>query len=305
MWRINVKENLQGLKHVYLWLALGFVFLIIISYASDIKDAKVYFQALSVELIIGCLSLAALSYGVRSLRWLGYMRLVEHRASITHHIIIYLSGFAFTVSPGKSGELMRGAHLDELSVPFRYTFFSFVSERLLDVIMVFVLGTYFLVEHVNPFFSVWSVCVFILPFCVTPALNLGLRVTRIGKQRYDVRMIRDLYRMIILVKSLCLTVLAWSAQGAILYWVLRGYGIDLSIAMIISIYCLSLLIGAISLVPSGLGVTEIGMIWLLGEVGVENDVAIASSLVTRMMTLLPAMTTGLLCSLILKRNCFK
>ena len=90
------------------------------------------------------------------------MRLTEREAPISRHIIIYLAGFVFTASPGKAGELMRGTHLDELGVSFRYTFLSVVSERLHDVIVVLLLGTYFLTEHFNLAFSLLSLATF---FC--------------------------------------------------------------------------------------------------------------------------------------------
>ncbi len=102
--------------------------------------------------------------------------------------------------------------------------------------------------------------------------------------------------------SLVLTLLAWSAQGIILFTVLQGFGVEANAGMVISIYCLSLLIGAASLVPSGIGVTEVGMVWLLTQVGVEVDIAIIASLITRMLTLWPAMLVGLCCALILKNT---
>ena len=89
--------------------------------------------------------LAVASYAFRSIRWLGYLRLVEIQASTVLHIQIYLSGFAFTASPGKTGELMRATHLSHLGVPFKYNLCSFISERLLDVIIVLLLGAYFLI----------------------------------------------------------------------------------------------------------------------------------------------------------------
>ena len=86
---------------------------------------------LSAFIIIKCLGFVALSYSFRSFRWLGYMRINERNTSTIRHIMIYFSGLAFTVSPGKTGELMRGMHLYEIGIPFRYTLLSFLSERFL------------------------------------------------------------------------------------------------------------------------------------------------------------------------------
>lgn len=75
--------------------------------------------------------------------------------------------------------------------------------------------------------------------------------------------------------------------------------------MAVSIYCLSLLMGAASLLPSGIGVTEVGMIWLLTQVGIDSDIAIITSLISRMLTLWPAMLIGLACAYTLKNQKYR
>ena len=291
----------QRLKRLYLWLALSFIIFIAWKHASDFSVAINSLQSISMGLLILCLALAGVSYSCRSLRWLGYMRLEERKASIRQHIIIYLSGFAFTASPAKTGELMRGTHLDELGVPFRYTFLSFVSERLLDVLVVLLLGTYFLIEYFSLAFSLLSVVMLFLPLIVVPVLKVLLNLALRKSWLESIKIMDDLWRLPVVLKSQIFTLLAWIAQGLILYLMLINFDVKISITMAVSIYCLSLLIGAASLIPSGMGVTEVGMIWLLIEVGVGSDIAIITSLITRMLTLWPAMLIGLVCAFALKK----
>ena len=197
---------------------------------------------------------------------------------------------------------MRGTHLDELGVPFRYTFLSFVSERLLDVLVVLLLGTYFLIEHFNLAFSLLSVAMLLLPFIVVPALNVLLNLALRKPWLEPIKILSDLWRLPVVFKSQLFTLLAWIAQGLILYLMLINFDVKISITMAISIYCLSLLIGAASLIPSGIGVTEVGMIWLLTQVGIDSDIAIITSLITRILTLWPAMLIGLACAFALKKS---
>lgn len=259
------------------------------------------FPSLSIVLVMQCLGLAMLSYSFRTFRWIGYMRLKDRQASINRHIIIYLSGFAFTASPGKTGELMRGVYLDRLGIPFRYTFMSFLSERFFDVIIALFLGTYFLIGHFGVAFCVLSGALLILPFTIYPCITLALSLTKEEIWLESLRALRSLWGMVTTLKSQLCTLLAWSAQGLILSLMLQGVGVEVSIAMAISIYCLSLLIGAASLIPSGLGVTEVGMIWLLTQIGVDSSIAIIASLITRMLTLWPAIGIGLICAFVLKK----
>ncbi|TOJ34026.1 lysylphosphatidylglycerol synthase domain-containing protein, partial [Vibrio parahaemolyticus] len=63
--------------------------------------------------------------------------------------------------------------------------------------------------------------------------------------------------------------------------------------------CSGLIIGAISLIPAGIGATELGIVFLLTSFGVNNQDAFAISVASRAITLLPALSLGLLCSIIL------
>lgn len=293
---------MKRLKHLYLWLALGFVVYVAYQHSSDFRAAMASLPSLSVALMTLCLGLAGLSYACRSLRWLGYMRLAERKASISRHVIIYLSGFAFTASPGKAGELMRGTYLDELGVPFRCTFLSFVSERLFDVIVVLLLGSYFLIEHFHLAFGWLSLAMLLFPFIVAPALKLLLPLALSKTWLEPIKVLSHLWQRPVALKSQFFTLLAWTAQGLILYLILIHFEAKVCVSMAISIYCLSLLIGAASLIPSGIGVTEVGMIWLLTLIGVDNDVAIIASLLTRMLTLWPAMIIGVVCAFVLNKS---
>ncbi|KPH26589.1 hypothetical protein ADU60_15565 [Vibrio coralliilyticus] len=230
------------------------------------------------------------------------MSLTKRQTSIRQHIIIYLSGFAFTASPGKAGELMRGLHLIKLGIPFRYTLLSFVSERLLDVAVVLFLGTYFLIEFFNVAFSLLSFAMLVFPLTVAPILSVLLSLSSSKSCFGSIKFLSKLWSIPIALKSQLLTLFAWIAQGLILFLMLTNFDVEISFAMAVSIYCLSLLIGSASLIPSGIGVTEVGMIWLLTQIGVNSQIAIIASLNTRIITLCPAMLIGLVCAFVLKKS---
>jgi uncharacterized membrane protein YbhN (UPF0104 family) len=178
----------------------------------------------------------------------------------------------------------------------------FVSERSLDVIIVFFLSTYFVVEHVSHGFVFLSSCMLLLPFVFAPLFNFILRMAKRRVWLDLVSMLLPLWRSTLVLRSLVFTLFAWLAQGLILYLLLQEFGANVSLMIAISIYCLSLLVGAASMIPGGLGVTEAGMIWLLTRVGVEADIAIMAALTARMLTLWPAMFIGIASALVLKKS---
>ena len=98
-----------------------------------------------------------------------------------------------------------------------------------------------------------------------------------------------------------LTLSTWSIQGSILYLVLNIQDVELSLLHSIAIYCASLIIGALSMIPAGIAITEASMAFLLMQVGVSKDLAIASSIITRAITLWPAILIGLIATLLIER----
>src|ERR1700685_4349408 len=70
---------------------------------------------------IGCMSVLALScvnYFLRFLRWQKYLAKLGHALPAFRHLLWYVSGFAFTVSPGKAGEAIRAFYLREHGVAY-------------------------------------------------------------------------------------------------------------------------------------------------------------------------------------------
>jgi len=61
---------------------------------------------------------------------------------------------------------------------------------------------------------------------------------------------------------------------------------------VIAIYCLSILAGAVSFIPGGLGATEAAIVLLLSAAGVGQSDAITASLVSRSLTLWLAVGVG-------------
>lgn len=299
---LNFRACLSRFRRAYLLLAITFVLFIAWKHLPDLQIVLTHLQTMTLDVLLCSLMLTAASYGLRSIRWLGYLRLVEKNASTKCHILIYLSGFAFTASPGKAGELMRGTHLSRLGIPFKYTLCSFISERLLDVIVVLMLGTYFLIQHFSNSFILLFIFTVMLLIIAPFSWQQLLKVNNSEKLSSIIRMFSSLWQTKLTFKNTLLTFLAWSSQGLILYIVLLKFGFNSTIVMTISIYCLSLLIGAASLIPGGIGVTEVGMIWLLTQVGVDSDIAFIVALITRMLTLWPAMIIGIISSFLLRKR---
>jgi uncharacterized protein (TIRG00374 family) len=92
---------------------------------------------------------------------------------------------------------------------------------------------------------------------------------------------------------------AWASQGISLVIIIGALGFEVSPLFIVGIYCLSILVGAASFIPGGIGVTEGSIVLLLTSLGMEPALAIAASIVSRLVTFWFAMVLGLLALLCL------
>ena len=94
--------------------------------------------------------------------------------------------------------------------------------------------------------------------------------------------------------ALPLSLMAWMVQGVSLYLIVQALGYELGASTVVAVYCMSILAGAASFIPGGLGATEAAIVFLLSVIGVSQTDAITASLVSRSLTLWLAVGIGVL-----------
>jgi len=95
-----------------------------------------------------------------------------------------------------------------------------------------------------------------------------------------------------LLGTTCLSLLAWGAEALAFHRILIEMDGDIPLTFAIFVYAVSMLAGALSFMPGGLGSTEAVMIALLIWKGMPNPEAIAVTLFFRLVTLWFAVGLG-------------
>ena len=109
---------------------------------------------------------------------------------------------------------------------------------------------------------------------------------------------RQLLQPALLLQATLIGALAWSLEGVSLWLLLRGMGIDaVGIGGATIAHTAAGLIGALTLLPGGLGSTEAGAVALLALQGVGVAAATPATLLIRLMTLWFATALGVGCLL--------
>lgn len=252
--------------------------------------------------LLAALGLAVVNYLLRFLRWAYYLKTLGLAAPPGVSVLIFLTGLAMTITPGKVGELVKCYLLrDRTGAPVAASLPAVLMERLTDLTSVALMGLVglaLLPLAVSAVLALVLAAVAAAVYLLTTRHNdrvLGWPVIRrwSGEIREARQGIRELSRPAPLLVAIVLGLLAWVSEGIALWVVLAGLGADVGLLLSLPIYAGSMLVGAATTLPGGLVGAEGALVALLGQTGTERDVAAAGTLLVRVATLWFAVVVGL------------
>lgn len=282
------------------------------------RDIRASLQSFRWSAFALALGLASANYGLRFLKWEYYLARLEIRGiPKLDSLLVFLSGFVLTVTPGKVGEVFKSAVLAEThGVAAARTAPIVVAERLTDVI-----GVIALIVVGSLGFSgglLWAgigsaavACglVFVIWRAPGEALLAFLerRPGRLANAAPKLREAFDSLRIVASPGALLwpsfLSVLGWGGEGVALYLLVRGFGVDVPAPLAMFFYATATLAGAVIPVPGGLGVAE-AMIQeqLVRLARVPHSAATSAMILIRFATLWWAVVVGFVALAVLRRR---
>lgn len=302
---MSLQKHLRPLAIVAM---LAMVLYLVAAFVGDTRQVAKALAAITAPQLALILGLSLLNYALRFLRWRYYVAVLGHAVPWWRHLAYYLAGFAFTVTPGKAGEAVRSLYLKAHGMSYSESLAAFFVERLLDVLAIAALAiggawlfpdyrAFVLLSCLGIGVSTWFIVRPGLPSQLnhwagrTPATAKSARVLR-----HLANLLQASARLLApgrLYAGLMVGILAWVAEGFALYLIVGGMGGPLPVAAAMGIYAVSVLAGALSFLPGGLGSTEAVMGLLLALAGVSSSTAIAATLLCRFTTLWFAVLIGL------------
>lgn len=255
------------------------------------------------------LALSLVNYGLRFVRWQWYLTTTEQQnLSLIQSFRYYLIGFVFTTTPGKVGEMIRSVFLYAHNVSFPQSISMYFIERLSDLLTMVLLSALILTHFSS--YAIWLippilVATIILTVLQRPKLlqkiqnllqhYLPEKLSQLADKIFELLAhARGLLTFKFLYGGLLLSLIAWGAEGVGFYLILYYLDVEISLALATGIYAMSIVIGAASFMPGGLGGTEAAMLIFLVSLGVSQEVALAATLICRFATLWFAMILGAL-----------
>ena len=246
------------------------------------------------------LGLVSINYGLRFLRWQGYLSALCLQLPPGRSLTGFLAGFSMTVTPGKMGELLKAylfGRSDALPAPAVSAIV--IAERLTDVLgLVFVvalgigqfratLATVVGEGAVRLLIVVCLASVAAVPLLAQPRWSEPLigAVARLPRVGSIAPLLREthagmaaLLRPRVMLRALLLAILGWGLEGVALWVLLLGFGhSDAPVGAALFVYGSTTLLGAVSFLPGGLGVTELALGLLLSRLGLTGGPAEAAA----------------------------
>jgi uncharacterized protein (TIRG00374 family) len=251
-------------------------------------------------------ALSLLSYLLRYLRWHWLLRRAGNNTSVVSGFLAYVAGFAFTATPGKVGELLRIRYFVPQGVPPWRVIAAFVYERAFDLIAVLLLSA-LVIRRIDIFvFALGFVAIF-LAGIIFAALKPDVlskaaaylwswRLRKFARicmaLRDGLSGCREWTTPLDLLVSLGLGMLAWGITSLSFVWLLDHLGVSIPVLSALAIYPLSMLAGAASMLPGGVGSTEAAIVALLSTFEIPLGTAMLAAIGIRLSSLWFAMFCG-------------
>ncbi len=301
-------KNKRNLSLILVLVCILYVSMILFAEPEKILAAFSKMSITSWLLILGC---SFSNYLLRFIRWHYYLNYLGASIPCIQHYLYYMAGFALTLTPAKVGETIRSTYLAQHGIPYTQSLAMFFTERFLDVVVIALLSLLLLQfefknlsQNYNNFILISVLVIvsfipllrqtFVTQLFSSVANQIPWQRVRALLQHFTQLLThaRKLFAWQSVYTGLLLGGIAWIIQGLAFFFILTKLHLDISLQQSIGIYAISLLAGAVSFIPGGIGTTEAVMTILLTLLGADTATAIAAALISRLSTLWFAVSLG-------------
>lgn len=285
-------------KYTVLLALAALVLLAALGAGADLPRLMAAIARIRWRAVLAVTSLACANYFLRSVRFSYFLSRFGYTRPLRELVPLYVAGFAGSATPGKLGELLRMWLMKlRYGVPYGVSLSIFVGDRGTDALAT----TLLCILTVNSFARyLWLSILFGFIFAAgafllaQPALLLRLveHGHRGGRyQRFVERVRRTIHQTARLFAPTPLLVgtaigcVGWLLECVGFYIVAAEFSSSITVFQAIFIFTFANLVGALTLIPAGIGGTEISMATLLVASGLTLDESVATMAIVRGATL--------------------
>ncbi len=247
------------------------------------------------------------NYSVRFLKWDYYLSITKVKVGKIDSFSIFMSGLIMSITPGKVGELLKSYLVKQIKdVPISKTAPIIFVERITDftsLMIIALIGAYSFSYGKEIVVAVTIALVILLIILSNKKIAFPL-LKLLEKNKFlnkHLEKIHNAYNSSsIMLKPLPLfymtivSLIAWSFECLSYYLILIIFKINVNLLWASFSYAFATIVGAISMLPGGLGVTEGSLTFLAINKGFPKEIAVASTFIIRIVTLWFAVFVGII-----------
>ena len=293
-----------------IWVVIASVGLYgVFLFFSDFNIISKQISNFKYEFLPLILLLVSISWTPLLVRWQILLKKNDINIPIKKSFLLFLGGMSMTITPGHVGELIKSQLIKTIyNIPrtktapiiFVEKFYDLTGAIIASIIGIIILG----MDASLILISVSILIVIIFLIYYRPIFEFILK--RVTKTKFFSKYsenISDSYEIVrnsttpqISSISFGLSILYWVIISIAVHFILLSFGIDsINILKTISIYSSSVVIGAISFIPGGLGITEGSLIGLFSLEGIDISLALILSVMIRILTMWYSVSIGFIC----------
>jgi uncharacterized protein (TIRG00374 family) len=283
-------------KRIVWGVVLGAIVYAGIALYTDANDLVGLLVEFPLSVIAAALGLSLVNYALRFVKWHAYLHKLGFRLPLASSLNIFLAGMVMSVTPGKIGEVLKSLLLKERhGLPMAKTAPVVFAERITDLLGLFVIAGIGIMtfDYGRVAFAISVALVFGLivvlnrPSLVAKLLEWSERLPLIGRFRGKLEeayaSTQALLDWKLLSWTTLVSVIGWSMEAVAFLLILDALGAQqATLELAAFVFSMTTILGAISFLPGGLGVTEgsmIGVLVVMGVFAAESSAAAATYLI--------------------------
>ncbi len=294
-------------KKILISLAIGVLIYLLFTIYADYNDVADSLQKFNWMLVPLLLLLSLINYFLRFLKWDYYLNLLKIKIKKIDSFSVFMSGLIMSVTPGKMGEILKSYLIKEISnVPISKTAPIIFVERITDsisVMMIALAGAYAF-NYGRNIVLIFSVLLILLLIMLSskkimfPILKFFEKNAFLKKHLISIHNAYEssyqMLRPLPLFYMTLLSLASWSFECLGYHIILLNFGADVSFSWSSFSYAFAIIVGAVTMLPGGLGATEGSLTFLLIQKGYSKNIAVASTFIIRLVTLWFAVLVGII-----------
>ncbi|MBX2976736.1 MAG: flippase-like domain-containing protein [Ignavibacteriaceae bacterium] len=309
---------LHTLKNkIFLMMGIAGLIYLAMTLFADYENVISSFKKFSWYLFPILLVLSFLNYISRFIKWEYYLRIIDVRIPLVDSFSIFMSGLVMSVTPGKMGELLKAYLVKQITnEPISKTAPIILVERITDfvsLVLIALLGAYVFeygqttVIGVGLFFVLIIIILSNKSFAIK-ILSFFEKISFLKPLTSKFHEMYDSSYKLLKPKPLVLMTLfsfvAWGFECLGYYIILVNFDIQIPMIFLWAAfsYSFATIIGAITLLPGGLGVTDGSLTYFIVDKKYPMDVAVASTFIIRAVTLWFAVFVGVVSVLLYQKR---